>query len=167
MTTQPNQNNTFEVDNIADQMERTFEGDAWHGSSISEVLSNVCAQEAAVRPLVAVHTIWEIVLHMSVWQRTVRERLQGRPIVALPDDVDWPPVVEFSDAAWAEAVLELRKEYELLRQEALRWSDEDLGQTTEGNRFTVYQMLHGVVQHGLYHAGQIAVLKKAGAGVLV
>jgi uncharacterized damage-inducible protein DinB len=154
-----------EIDNIADQMERAFEGDAWHGSSISEVLGNVCAEEAAARPLAAVHTIWEIVLHMSVWQRIVRERLQGRPLVALPDEVDWPTVTEFSDAVWAEAVLELRNEYELLRQEAQRWNDDDLEQTTEGERFTVYQMLHGVVQHGLYHAGQIAVLKKAAAGV--
>ena len=155
-----------ELDNIADQMERAFEGDAWHGSSISEVLSNVCAEEAAARSITGAHTIWEIVLHMSVWQRTVRERLQDRPIVALSEDVDWPPVLEFSDEAWAGAVLELRDEYELLREEALRWSDEDLGQTTEGQRFTVYQMLHGVVQHGLYHAGQIAMLKKGAAEVM-
>ena len=166
MPVRPSTVSTLEVDNIADQMERTFEGDAWHGPSISEVLGNVGAEEAAVRPLAAAHTIWEIVLHMSVWQRTVRERLEGRPLVALPDDEDWPPVIEFSEAAWAEAVLELRNEYELLRQEALRWSDEDLGRTTEGYRFTVYQMLHGVVQHGLYHAGQISLLKKAAAEVL-
>jgi uncharacterized damage-inducible protein DinB len=157
---------TVELNNIADQMERAFEGDAWHGSSISEVLSNVCSEEAAARPLPAAHTIWEIVLHMSVWQRTVRERLQGRPLLALPDEEDWPAVAEFSSAAWGDAVLELRNEYELLREEALRWKDEDLGQTTEGERFTVYQMLHGVVQHGLYHAGQIAIIKKAAAEVL-
>ncbi len=43
---------------------------------------------------------------------------------------------------------------------------EDLGQTTEGQRLTVYQMLHGVVQHGLYHAGQIVMLKKGAAEVM-
>ncbi len=59
---------------------------------------------------------------------------------------------------------DLRKEYELLREEALRWEDRDLGATPEGERYTVYEMLHGVLQHGLYHAGQIALLKKGAGG---
>ena len=56
---------------------------------------------------------------------------------------------------------QLRAEYELLREEALRWRGRDLGEPTEGQRYTVYEMLHGVLQHDLYHAGQIAILKKA------
>ena len=154
---------TPEARRIADQLERAFEGDAWHGSSVSEILRHVTPEQAAARPLPAVHSIWEIVRHMSVWQRTVRERLQGEPIPALPDEEDWPPIGETSPGAWAAALAELREEYELLRAEALRWADEDLEQKTEGQRYTVYEMLHGVIQHDLYHAGQIAVLAKAPA----
>jgi len=155
---------TAEAEKIADQLERAFEGDAWHGQTISEILTDISAEQAAASPLAGVHSIWEIVLHTTVWQRTVRERLQGQPIVSLPDEIDWPRVTETSATAWCEAVRDLRAEYELLREEALKWSDRDLGVTTEGQRYTVYEMLHGVVQHGLYHAGQIAILKKAAAG---
>jgi uncharacterized damage-inducible protein DinB len=81
--------------------------------------------------------------------------------VSLPDEEDWPPVTDTSTFAWTGAARELRAEYELLRQEALQWRDRDLGETTEGQRYTVYEMLHGVIQHNLYHAGQIAILKKA------
>jgi uncharacterized damage-inducible protein DinB len=104
------------------------------------------------------------VLHTTVWQRTVRQRLEGRPIASLPDEEDWPRVTDASPSAWAEAVRDLRAEYELLRTEALQWSDSDLGETTEGQRYTVYEMLQGVIQHNLYHAGQIAILKKAARG---
>ena len=152
---------TSEVDNIVDQLERAFEGDAWHGQSVSEILGDISAEQAAARPLEAVHSIWEIVLHVTVWQRTVRERLQGQPIPSLPDEEDWPSVVDTSCSAWGEAVRQLRVEYELLREEALRWRGRDLGEPTEGQRYTVYEMLHGVLQHDLYHAGQIAILKKA------
>jgi len=155
---------TAEAENIADQLERAFEGDAWHGSSISEILADVSAERAAARPLPETHSIWEIVLHTTVWQRTVRERLQGRPIGSVPDEEDWPLVADTSTAAWAEVVRDLRAEYELLRAEALKRTDRGLAETTEGQRYTVYQMLHGVVQHILYHAGQIAILKKATAG---
>ena len=155
---------TAEAEKIADQLERAFEGDAWHGQTISEILTDISAEQAAASPLAGVHSIWEIVLNTTVWQRTVRERIQGQPIVSLPDEIDWPRVTETSATAWCEAVRDLRAEYELLREEALKWSDRDLGVTTEGQRYTVYEMLHGVVQHGLYHAGQIAILKKAAAG---
>jgi uncharacterized damage-inducible protein DinB len=150
-----------EIDRIIDQMERSFEGDAWHGSSISEILSCITAEQAAARPIPEAHSIWEMVLHTSVWQRTVRERLQGEPTVTLADADDWPAVTDTSSAAWTAAAEELRHEYELLRREVRNWRDHDLGETAEGQRYTVYEMLHGVIQHNLYHAGQIALLKKA------
>jgi uncharacterized damage-inducible protein DinB len=153
-----------EAENIVDQLERAFEGDAWHGSSMSEILGDIPCEVAAARPASGAHSIWEIVIHTTVWQRTVRERLQGKPIAELPDHEDWPPVTDTSCDAWEEALRDLRTEYELLRDEALRWSGRDLGETCEGQRYTVYEMLHGVIQHNLYHAGQIAVLKKTDEG---
>ena len=153
-----------EVENIVDQLERAFEGDAWHGQSMSEILTEITASQAAAHPIPHAHSIWEIVLHSAAWQRAVRERLQGKPIVSLPDDEDWPLVDDTSDQAWCKAIEVLRSEYESLQEEALKWGDRDLGETSEGQRFTVYQMLHGVIQHNLYHAGQIAILKKASAG---
>lgn len=161
MSIEATQTELTEIDRIVDQMERAFEGDAWHGSSITEILSCITTEQALAHPLADAHSIWEIVLHTSVWQRTVRERLQGQPIVSLPDEVDWPAISDPSPEAWAEAIHELRTEYQLLRDEALKWTRRDLSETTEGQRYTVYEMLHGVIQHNLYHAGQIALLKKA------
>lgn len=161
MSPEASETHANEAERVADQLERAFEGDAWHGPSISEILADVPAALAAARPLPAAHSILEIVLHMTAWQRTVRERLEGKPLQALPDDENWPRRAELSESDWAEVVCELRKEYELLRSHALNWSGRDLGGTTEGGRYTVYEMLHGIVQHSLYHAGQIALLKKA------
>ena len=153
-----------EIENIVDQLERAFEGDAWHGSSVSEILECIPAERAARRLLPRAHSIWEIVLHMTFWQRKVRERLEGRPIEAPADEEDWPEVIDESATSWADAVGELRRQYELLRNEALNWRERDLSQRTEGQRYTVYEMLHGIIQHGLYHAGQIAVLDKGAEG---
>jgi hypothetical protein len=40
-------------------------------------------------------------------------------------------------------------------------NDAQLEGVVPGKDHSVYVMLHGGVQHDLYHAGQIAVLKKA------
>jgi hypothetical protein len=42
--------------------------------------------------------------------------------------------------------------------------DSRLGDRVPGKRYDFYHMLHGVAQHELYHAGQIAILKKAQTG---
>ncbi len=35
-----------------------------------------------------------------------------------------------------------------------------LAESVPGREYSVYYLLHGVVKHNLYHAGQIALLKK-------
>jgi len=52
---------------IAEQLRRAFEGDAWHGPALLELLQDVDAVTAAAKPLPDVHSIWELVLHVAVW----------------------------------------------------------------------------------------------------
>ena len=47
-----------------------------------------------------------------------------------------------------------------LREAIMNLEDEQLEQPVPGRDFPLYLLLHGVVQHNLYHAGQIALLKK-------
>jgi uncharacterized damage-inducible protein DinB len=164
MSPTPSATSPIEAHRIADQLERAFEGDAWNGPTVTEILSGVSAEQAAARPVAGAHSIWEIVLHTTAWQRTVRERLQGHSVEPLADDLDWPLVADTSEAAWAGTIRDLRAEYERLRQEAEVWRDRDLSITPGGERYTAYEMLHGVIQHIYYHAGQITILKKAQAG---
>lgn len=150
-----------EVERISDQLERAFEGNAWHGQALLEVLSDVANEKAARKPLHSAHSIWEIVLHIGVWQSVVRRRLQGEVIRELAPDRDWPRVVDTSEEAWQNTIVSLKRGNEELREAITRLNDNQLAQTVPGEDYAFYVMLHGVVQHDLYHAGQIAILKKA------
>jgi uncharacterized damage-inducible protein DinB len=149
-----------EMERISDQLRRAHEGDAWHGPALRELLADVSAERAARRPLAAAHSIWEIVLHVGVWESVVRRRLRGEVIQDLPAEQDWPPVTDTSEAAWAKAREDLESGHDELQQGMARLTDGQLVQTVLGQNYTVYVMLHGVIQHALYHAGQIALLKK-------
>lgn len=126
-----------------------------------EVLAGVDAKRAVQRPLRAAHTIWEIVLHIAVWEDVARRRVSGEVIGDLPPEEDWPPVRDTSEAAWRKTLQELERGHQRLRQTIAGLADERLGETLAGKNYSVYVMLHGVVQHDLYHAGQIAILKRA------
>src|SRR5215210_5476913 len=92
-----------EVKRIQDQLRRSFEGPAWHGPSIKELVADVTAEQAAAKPLAKAHSIWEIVLHIAAWEEGALRRLEGER-AELSTEEDWPPVTERSEAAWREAL---------------------------------------------------------------
>ena len=151
-----------EVERIGELLRRAFEDRPWVGPSIKAILSGVTAAQAAQRPLPGAHTIWELVLHMAAWKHIVCRRIAGDKMVDIPDEMDWPPVTDTSEAAWEKTVEDLERGHQQLRQAIATLSDDRLGEPAPGIRreYSIYEMLHGVIQHDLYHAGQIALLKK-------
>ena len=149
-----------EVRRIVDQLERAYEGEAWHGPPLKKILTGITAEQAARRVVPNAHTIWELVLHITVWESVVRRRLAGEVVQPTPEQ-DWPPMPDTSEAAWENALAELERGHRQLRQSISALSDDRLGNIVPGKEDSVYVLLHGIVQHDLYHAGQIALLKKA------
>jgi uncharacterized damage-inducible protein DinB len=153
-----------EVARIGSQLKRASEGGAWHGPALLELLADVSAEQAASRPLADAHSIWELVLHVAAWQGFAAAALGGEAMpIDLPEEENWPPVVDASEEAWRVAVSNVGEVNKRLRDAVRKLSDEDLEKIVDGREYPVYFLLHGVVQHGLYHAGQIALLKKASA----
>lgn len=149
-----------EIRRIASQLRRAFDGEAWHGPGVMELLRGVSAAQAAARPLAGAHSIWEIALHVCAWEAEVLRRLNGESR-DLSGDANWPPVTDTGDAAWQRCVEALEAGHTALRERVKTLTDAQLNETVPGQPYDVYFMLHGVIQHGLYHAGQIGILKSA------
>jgi len=155
------------VEEIADLIERVLEGDPWHSSSVVVLLEDVSAEDAAAHAVPGAHSIWELVLHMTGWAREVRARLQGEA-AGEPAGGDWPVVRDISAAAWSAAVAALVESHRALAA-AVRASDDhtlttpvvDRRDPAAGTGLSRLVTLHGLVHHTTYHAGQIALLKRA------
>jgi uncharacterized damage-inducible protein DinB len=157
-----------EVDRLAARLTQTYEGDstgtAWFGPALRPLLRTVPAAAAAHRPLPARHTIWELVLHLAANIDFVLARLDGREL-ELSSAADWPAVpdgVEATTAAWAEALAALDSRYDALLTRVRALDDEQLAMPVVGRPYPVYVMLHGIIDHNVYHAGQVALLRGAG-----
>ena len=156
-----------ETHRIIDQLEREHEGDPWHGSPLSAILQGIDAATAARRPIPGAHSIWELVLHMTGWKNEVRKRLGGAP-AAEPAEGDWPDVGEPTDPRWRAALEALEAAHRDLIAAVRSLPESKLFEPTNDPRdrplgvgVTHYVLLHGIVQHDVYHSGQIALLKKA------
>ena len=156
-----------EAERLADLVERVVEGDPWHGSNVVSVLAGLSARDAAAHVLPGAHSIWELVVHMTGWTREVHARLDGAP-AAEPAAGDWPAVDEVTPAAWQAAVATLVHSHRTLAA-AIRAVDDrvldspvtDHRDAAAGTGLSRYLTLHGLVHHTTYHAGQIALLKRA------
>ncbi|MFN7947295.1 MAG: DinB family protein [Blastocatellia bacterium] len=156
-----------EIRRIADQLQRAFDGDPWYGSPLMKILDGVTAEQAAAQPIRDAHSIWQIALHIAAWQGAVLDRLAGNA-ARLPAEGDWPEISDRSEAGWQSTLALLAERHNALMKAIADLSDDRLKQTVgeerdpaTGSGVSVYYTLHGIIQHNIYHAGQIAVLKKA------
>ena len=151
---------TSEAERIAVQLRRAFEGNAWHGPALLELLADVNAVTAAAKPLANVHSIWELVLHIEAWDGAGMRRLAGQKYQ--PTGLaNFPMPPKPTEAAWRKAVAAAKRTHDALVKTVAALSDERLRDRVPGKRYDFYHMLHGIAQHELYHAGQIALLKRA------
>lgn len=74
---------------------------------------------------------------------------------------DWPALRDDSAAAWMVAQDQMFQNAGKLAQAIERFDDAKLQDTVPGRQYDFYHLFHGIVQHSLYHGGQIAMLKKA------
>ena len=149
-----------EIDRIVDLLDRAGGGDAWHGPSVADVLSTLTPEQAAARPLAGAHSIWELALHIAVWEGVVARRIGGEEVEPTPEE-DWPSAGDPTPRGWERALRGLREARMTLRNALLAFDPQRLDETVPGRNYSFYVMMHGVIQHDLYHAGQIALLRKA------
>lgn len=148
------------VERLNSQLNFTFRGPSWHGPTLFELLSDVDESEAAAVPVPNVHSIWELVLHCTAWKKAVKARLDGER-ANLQGEEDWPPVVDPNNRAWRDSLADLDAAHAALEARVRQLAEADLDRNAPGQEVSFYQTLHGVMEHDIYHAGQIALLKKS------
>ncbi|MEW6127073.1 MAG: DinB family protein [Acidobacteriota bacterium] len=149
-----------ELNRLEEQLAKTLEGEAWHGPSVLEILEGVTAEHAAAHPIAGAHSIWELVLHLCSDYHLVLRRLKGdgRQMTAAEG---WPAVPAPTAENWHESVSLLKQLNNEFRQAIKSFPVERLDEPLVREvSYTAYTQFIGVTQHHLYHAGQMALIKK-------
>ncbi len=142
---------------LGNHIERTVTGPMWHGPALLEVLDGVDAARARARPIAGAHSIWEIVKHITAWAEIARQRIHGEALGDPTAEQDWPPIGD----DWAQDLERLKESHRRLAADVRQLDDAALDARVKTLEYPVGILLDGVVEHGTYHGGQIALLKKA------
>ena len=146
---------------LAKHIERTVTGPMWHGPALAEVLDGVDAARAPARARSPARTASGRSCCTSPPGPTSRGSgsRARRPAIRRRSRTGRP--VSDADADWPRAIERLNESHRLLAADARLLDDEQLDALVPGLEYPVAVLLHGIVEHGTYHGGQIALLKKA------
>jgi hypothetical protein len=161
----PESSMSTECERIAHHLADTINGQAWYGDSLQQVLKGVNARQAQAHPIPNAHSTWELLRHVESWVKFALGAVEGVPIPAwpgMPVELDWPAVADNSESetAWKKTVDSFFSHHSKLVETVRNLSDERLEATVPGRNYNFYRLFHGTIQHAVYHAGQIVMLKK-------
>ncbi|WP_173966353.1 DinB family protein [Flavobacterium collinsii] len=144
---------------ISNLYQSIYNGNPWLEVNMINTLHNVSAAQAYKKVNPNLNTIWEIINHLIQWRRNILKRVQGETIIT-PDHNYFVPVLDSSEAAWEQSLQNLEKSQELWNAFFEDFDDNDLSKIYTNNGHTYYEHIHGIIQHDVYHLGQIVILKK-------
>ncbi|OXA93092.1 DinB family protein [Flavobacterium hercynium] len=144
---------------ISNLYQSIYNGNPWLEVNLTDTLDEVTAAQAYTKVNPNLNTIWEIVNHLIQWRRNILKRLQGE-VITTPDHNYFVPVLDSSEAAWEQSLQSLAKSQESWNDFFTDFNDEDLQKIYAANNHTFYEHIQGIIQHDVYHLGQIVILKK-------
>jgi len=136
-----------------DHLRRAFAGPSAHGPALLQLLDGVDDEQAKAKPIANAHSILELVAHVAAWVDAIRRRIDGEQFATSSVD-NFPDVNMLTIDEGRDRLVQA---HDGLLASAAR--EDDLMRAVAGRDYTILQALNFVVDHSLYHAGQIALLK--------
>ncbi|MCC9066554.1 DinB family protein [Flavobacterium piscisymbiosum] len=144
---------------VSNLYQSIYNGNPWLEVTLANTLENVTAEQAYRKINPNLNTIWEIVNHLIQWRRNILRRVQGE-IITTPDHNYFVPILDSSEASWEQSLQSLAKSQEMWNACLNDFNDADFEKIDQNNNHNFYEDIHGIIQHDVYHLGQIVILKK-------
>lgn len=150
-----------EVQYLSKQLQNSYEGEPWFGRSIKTTLGEIDADTALQKPNDQ-HSILELLYHMIIWREFTISRLQpgNDQTMKYFDQNDWRNLDHSDKSLWEKGLQLLQNTQQLLSVLLENLDDEVLGKQVAEREYNYRALLHGIIQHDIYHIGQIAYVKK-------
>jgi uncharacterized damage-inducible protein DinB len=150
-----------EIQYITSLLKKTYDGDPWFGSSIKKIVAEVDAKTALQKPNQQ-HSILELIYHMLTWREFIISRLQpgNDKTVQYFEKNDWRELDHNDLSLWEKGLQLLENTQQLLTVLLGNLTDDILSKQVTDREYNYRFLFHGVIQHDIYHLGQIAYVKK-------
>lgn len=147
---------------IKEQLKLIYNGDPWYGDSIKSVMSSVNPELVFDSPGNGMHSIAELTAHMLTYRNFAENRLQGSTEPP-PEQEQTFELNTFSPGkklVWETLINRLHSSQRNLLTLLNQHDDSILEKKVAGKPYSFRYLLTGILQHDLYHLGQIVYINK-------
>jgi uncharacterized damage-inducible protein DinB len=150
-----------EIESIIRNLQNTLEGEPWFGRAVYELLGEIDESKTSVKPNSTEHSLLELLWHMNTWAEFTLAHLENRSADELTaiEQNDWK-AINPEKHNWKNGVEQLKSVHEKIISILKQKEDDFLKEPVPNREFNFRFMLNGLIQHNIYHAGQIAYIKK-------
>ncbi|MEQ9440991.1 MAG: DinB family protein [Cyclobacteriaceae bacterium] len=153
------------IEDISHQLKDVQEGKNWMGANFDKKLSLVSDLEAFVRPIPDLHSVAEIISHLTVWrQETILKIKTGKGSLTDDSEQNWRPNNQLRKIGWDHIKTAYRNSLqeliELLQTKDDGFLDETYYDTDFKDNYPYRFVVYGMLHHDIYHLGQLGIIIK-------
>ncbi len=144
-------------------MKATLDGEPWYGRSMYSILNEIHPAVVFKRLNEEGHSMIDLLYHMITWTQFTLQRIRHEPKAPEGEDeetLDWR-LIDPLEHTWVKGLEQLRDLHDQIIMELESRDDSFLNEMVEFRGYSFRFLLNGLIQHDIYHLGQIAMLKKS------
>jgi uncharacterized damage-inducible protein DinB len=150
-----------EIQTIVSGLQEVLNGQPWYGKPVYELLNEVNQDLQYVKPTPDSHSLNDLLYHMVTWAEFAQKRIEKEPIQDMKafDAQDWRRIdPDLHD--WQKGLAALKASHQKIIELMQTKEDAFLNETVDYRKYDFRYLLNGLIQHNIYHLGQIAYVNK-------
>lgn len=149
-----------EISAIISNLQNTLTGHPWYGRSVFEILEEIDTDKQFIRPN-GRHSLLDLIYHMVTWAEFTQKRIEKEPItdMAALEALDWR-AIDPDQHDWPSGIAALKKAHDTIIELLHVKDDAFLDEKVDYRNYNFRFLLNGLIQHNIYHLGQVAYLDK-------
>jgi len=150
-----------ETQSIIRNLQNVLGGEPWFGRPVYSLLEEIDTSKVYIKPNDNSHSLADLLYHLLTWAAFTLKSLEkaGEDEIRAIEQLDWR-TMDPAIHSWEKGLNELKSVHEKIISTIKDKDDEFLSEKVDFRKYTVRFLLNGLIQHNIYHIGQIAYLKK-------
>jgi uncharacterized damage-inducible protein DinB len=149
------------INNIINSLQDVNSGKPWFGRAVYEILNEVDEKKVSIKPNNSEHSLLELLYHMITWADFTLKRIEKDKIndLAAAEELDWR-IINPKLHTWKKGLTEFKAIHKKIIGLLQKKDDSFLKEIVDYRKYDFEFLLNGLIQHDIYHLGQIAYLNK-------
>ena len=150
-----------EIQVISKTLQESLAGEPWFGRSVYSLLDEIDPSIVYEKPNNNSHSLADLLYHMITWAEFTQKRLEKDTEMDMPffESQDWR-VIDPTVHTWEKGLKQFKEINKTIIQLLSKADDRILSEIVDYRKYDFRYLLNGLIQHNIYHIGQIAYVKK-------